>query len=472
MTEKSKSQKNGQKPEDPNKYIIIFNKKKHIIKFDIDDKRILFTIVRPEKNKKDIYFLHQSKLESLRQNSKILQLFPSVPQLIELFDELFKNKKIYLEYNNYSNELEDDDDNENTNKPKSKELFLIIKLNILMKEEILLLPLEKRNDINQKYISSNNNTENENSVENEEDIEEEVEELSSNYIKLKTKYNEIIKNHDKEINQFNEEIQELKEQNNDLKQKIGILLEQVGQLNNLITKNNNNYKYPLSSIQNLIDRIEILEELKEESTKSSKKTSDGTNMQLNNILIQEKINAKKLKKCFKSSSILTKETDYDFLLNKLSKFNPTSYKIIYKSSIDGDNIKNFHSNCDGEENILIIIETVKGLKFGGFTSVGFDSSGYELRDDNAFLFSIDKQKIYDIIPGNNAIYCNRKFGPIFCAEPDSSAYSIFIPDNYLKNKSTTTKVCYCYKIEENFELNNGKKEFFVKEMEVFRVDND
>ena len=259
---------------------------------------------------------------------------------------------------------------------------------------------------------------------------------------------------------------------NFVKQKINILLEQVGQLNNLITKNNNNYKYPLSSIQNLIDRIEILEELKEESTKSSKKTSDGTNMQLNNILIQEKINTKKLKKCFNSSTILTKETNYDFLLNKLSKFNPTSYKIIYKSSIDGDNIKNFHSNCDGEENILIIIETVKGLKFGGFTSVGFDSSGYELRDDNAFLFSIDKQKIYDIIPGNNAIYCNRKFGPIFCAEPDSSAYSIFIPDNYLKNKSTTTKVCYCYKMEENFELNNGKKEFFVKEMEVFRVDDD
>ena len=470
MAEKNKSQKNEQKPEDPNKYIIIFNKKKHLIKFDIDDKRILFTIVRLEKNKKDIYFLHQSKLESLRQNSKILQLFPSVPQLIELFDELFKNKKIYLEYNNYSNELEDDDDNENTNKPKSKELFLIIKLNILMKEEILLLPLEKRNDINQKYISSNN-TEYETSNEEDEQNTKEIEDLSSNYMKLRVKYNEMIKNHDKEINQFNMEIQELKDQNNDLKQKINILLEQVNQLNNLITKNNS-YKYPLSSIQNLIDRIEILEELKEESTKSSKKNSDGINMQLNHMLIQEKINIKKLKKCFKSSSILTMETDFDFLLNKLSKFNPTSYKIIYKTSIDGDNIKNFHSNCDGEENILIIIETVKGLKFGGFTTVGFDSSGYELRDDNAFLFSVDKQKIYDIMPGNNAIYCNRKFGPIFCAKPDSSAYSIFIPDNYLKNKSTTTKNCFCYKMDENFELNNGKKEFFVKELEVFRVDND
>lgn len=460
--------------DDSNQYTIIFNNKKHIIKFDIDNKRILFTVVRIEKNKKPQYFLHQSKLESLRQNSKILQLYPTAAELIELFDELFKNQKIYLEYNNYSTDL---NENETTNneisetysKAVNKELFLIIKLNILMKEEILLLPLEKRNDVNQKIINSN---------EDEEEIEEnvkEIEELSSNYIQLKQKYDQMIKSHDKEINQFYIEIQDLKHQNNDLKQKIDILLAQVTQLNDLINKkDNNNLKNSLSSIQNLIDRIEILEELKEESTKSSKKNnSEGiTSMLLNNSIIQKTINIKKLKKCFKSSSILTNETDFDFLLNKLSVYNPTSYKIIYKTSIDGDNIKNFHSNCDGEENILIIIETIKGLKFGGFTSVGFDSSGFELRDDKAFLFSIDKKKIYDIVEGNNAIYCNRKFGPIFCSKPDSTAYSILIPDNYLKNKSSTTKKCFCYKMNENFELNNGKKEFLVKEMEVFRLDNE
>ena len=284
----------------------------------------------------------------------------------------------------------------------------------------------------------------------------------------------MVKEHDREINQFNIEIKELKEQNNDLKQKINILLEQINQLNDLINKSdNNNLKNSLSNVQNLIDRIEILEELKEESTKSSKKTTDGvSSTQLSNSQIKKTINIKKLKKCFKSSTILTNETEYDFLLNKLSIYNPTSYKIIYKTSIDGDSIKNFHSNCDGEENILIIIETNKGYKFGGFTSIGFDSSGYELRDDKAFLFSIDRQKIYDIIEGNNAIYCNRKFGPIFCSKPDSTAYSIFIPDNYLKNKSSTTKNCYCYKMEQNFEINNGKKEFLIKEMEVFRLDND
>ena len=473
---KSPPTKESEAEEDFNQYTIIFNKKKHIIKYEIDDKRILFTVFRIEKNKDTVCFLHQSKLESLRQNSKILQLYPSPSELNELFDELFKNKKIYLEYNNYSTDNENNaENNMENNNDVNKELFLNIKLNILMKEEILLLPLEKRNDLAQKYNDENNNENiDSSSVNNEnEESDKELEDLSNNYKKLKQKYKEMIKSHDNEINNFNNEIQELKEQNNDLKQKINILMEQVNQLNELISKRDiGNFKYPLSNIQNLIERIEILEELKEESTKSSKKNSDGMSILLNTVKIQEKINNKKLKKCFKSSSILTNETDFDFLLNKLSKYNPTSYKIIYKSSIDGDNVKTFHSNCDGEENTLIIIETTKGLKFGGFTSVGFDNTGYELRDDNAFLFSIDRQKVYDIIPGNNAIYCNRKFGPIFCSKPDSTAYSIFIPDNYLKNKSTTTKKCFCYKMEENFELNNGTKEFIVKELEVFRLDTD
>ena len=455
---------------DKNEYILIFNNIKHIIKFEIDSNRILFVIIKLQKNKNPEYFLHQSKLETLCENSKILQLYPSSSELRELFDSLFKNQKIYLEYNNTTSEI---NDNENYNEISEKELFLIIKLSILMKEEILLLPLEKRSNISidNKHIYIN---EDEYDYDDIEVNDKEIEELNNNYIKLKEKYAQMIKEHDREINQFNIEIKDLKEQNNDLKQKIYILLEQINQLNDLIKKNNiNSLKYSLSNMQNLIVRIEILEELKEESTKSSKKNSDCVSSQfLSCSKIKKTINIKKLKKCFKSSSILTSDIEFDFLIDKLSIYNPISYKIIYKTSIDGDNIKNFHSNCDGEENILIIIETDQGYKFGGFTSIGFDSSGYELRDDKAFLFSIDKQKIYDIIKGNNAIYCNRKFGPIFCSKPDSTAYSIFIPDNYLRNKSSTSKKCFCYKMEDNFEINNGKKEFLVKGMEVFKLDND
>ncbi len=470
--------KNENNVNSPNQYILLFNRKKHIIKVEINEKSILFTVIRQEKEKgkdkdknkdreiRNIYFLHKTKIESLHENSKILQLYKTPIEFIVLFDQLFKNKKIYLEYNNYSEELVDDKKNNDNqdNKDNNKVLFIVIKLSIFMKEEILLLPLE------QKYENFSSSD----STEDELDSEKEKEDLYCDYMSLKQKYREMVIKHDQEIERFNKEIKELKEQNDDLKQKLNALLIQVNQFNDLILTNKSSYKkYPLiTNVKNLIDRIEFLEEVKEESTKSSKTNNDGMNSRLNSISFQEQIYIKKLKKCFKSSSILTKETDFDFLLNKLSEYNPISFKIIYKSSIDGDNIKKFHYNCDGEENVLIVIETVEGLKFGGFTSIGFDSSGYELRDNKAFLFSIDKQKIYDIIQGNNAIYCKRKFGPIFCSETDSNSYSIFIPDRYLKNKSSTTKQCFCYKMKENFEINNGKKEFLVKELEAFRVDYD
>lgn len=219
-----KSPKQELETENVNQYTIIFNKKKHIIKYEIDDQRILFTVFRVEKNKDTSCFLHQSKLESLRQNSKILQLYPSPSELNELFDELFKNKKIALEYNNYSSDLNNNEEleenNMENNNEVNKELFLVIKLNILMKEEILLLPLDKRNDYSQKYSDMNiNENMDTSSVYNEnEESDKEIEDLSNNYKKLKQKYKEMIKNHDIEINNFNNEIQELKEQNNDLKQ--------------------------------------------------------------------------------------------------------------------------------------------------------------------------------------------------------------------------------------------------------------
>ena len=95
-----------------NQYTIIFNNIKHIIKFEIENKRILFTVIKLPKNKEPEYYLHQSKLESLCENSKILQLYPSENELKELFDSLFKNQKIYLEYNNTASEI---NDNENYN---------------------------------------------------------------------------------------------------------------------------------------------------------------------------------------------------------------------------------------------------------------------------------------------------------------------------------------------------------------------
>ena len=45
---------------------------------------------------------------------------------------------------------------------------------------------------------------------------------------------------------------------------------------------------------------------------------------------------------------------------------------------------------------LVLVETTKGSRFGGFTTKIWDGNCVKKIDNNAFAFSIDKHKIYDI----------------------------------------------------------------------------
>jgi hypothetical protein len=63
---------------------------------------------------------------------------------------------------------------------------------------------------------------------------------------------------------------------------------------------------------------------------------------------------------------------------------------------------------------LVLIENTDGDKFGGFTSLCFDSttSNYKTGGNN-FLFSLNKMKKYSQNEGNYSIYCHPNYGPTF-----------------------------------------------------------
>ena len=81
------------------------------------------------------------------------------------------------------------------------------------------------------------------------------------------------------------------------------------------------------------------------------------------------------------------------------------------------------------------------------------------------LFSIDKNKVYDIIPGQNAIGCYPNFGPVFFG------CQIRIYDNYLAKGGTTYKKGLNYCTTEDFELTGGRQNFGVKDIEVYEVES-
>ena len=166
--------------------------------------------------------------------------------------------------------------------------------------------------------------------------------------------------------------------------------------------------------------------------------------------------------------------DVFFIINKISsKFNKKIKKLYlcYSASKDGDTAVIFHKKCDYIKNIIIIISSRNKKKFGGFSTESWETnieSGIFKKDENAFIFSLDSYQTFDVIKPENAIYCCKKYGPIF------GKGEIFIKDNFFKNASCCNeKEVFNYHDitgKENRQPLSFEKEFHVNEMEVFKID--
>ena len=150
--------------------------------------------------------------------------------------------------------------------------------------------------------------------------------------------------------------------------------------------------------------------------------------------------------------IIQKYSEIEKVVGKIQKIlqKGARFKIVYKASEVGDRAMTFHQHCDNIDISLVLIETTKGVRFGG--------------DNDAFVFSIDKNKIYEIIKNEMAIGCYPKFGPVFFG------CQIRIYDNFFNKNSTTCHKKLNFKTTEDYELNNGEQYFIVKDIEVYSVE--
>ena len=153
--------------------------------------------------------------------------------------------------------------------------------------------------------------------------------------------------------------------------------------------------------------------------------------------------------------------------NKNSKNKESKFNLLYKATKNGDSVNIFHELCDNQKDIIVVIETKKGCRFGGYTKIGFDSEEKSKKDDFAFLFSFDKMKIYKIKKGYKAIACYSGSGPCFFG---TKSDSIHIEDNFFEKYSRTDKKNTVYeKMDEDYELNKGEASFLIKELEIFKI---
>ena len=154
--------------------------------------------------------------------------------------------------------------------------------------------------------------------------------------------------------------------------------------------------------------------------------------------------------------IITKIQDK---LSKGAKFN-----LLYKAFSDGDKASIFHKKCDNHPISLVLIETTDGVRFGGFTKKSWEGNNIKKKDNDAFVFSIETGKCYDVKTDEFAVGCYPKFGPVFFG------CQIRIYDNFFTKGGTTCYRGLNYKTTKDFELNNGQRNFIVKDIEVYEIE--
>ena len=115
---------------------------------------------------------------------------------------------------------------------------------------------------------------------------------------------------------------------------------------------------------------------------------------------------------FNESSILN---DINLFINGLNHWkNNAKFELLYKKSRDGNSYKTFHQSCDNKGPTLTLIKSSEGFIIGGYTPLNWDTNSSWKSDNETFLFSLTKEKIFKKRKLNDySIYCGKDVGPWF-----------------------------------------------------------
>ena len=91
--------------------------------------------------------------------------------------------------------------------------------------------------------------------------------------------------------------------------------------------------------------------------------------------------------------------------------NKSKYTYSLKEDI---NVRNFHKACDNKYSILVICKS-KNEIFGGYTPLCFNSLDEYGKDNESFLFSLNKLEKYpkDNYDKTDSLWCYKNYGPCF-----------------------------------------------------------
>ena len=261
-----------------------------------------------------------------------------------------------------------------------------------------------------------------------------------------------MKNQLSEINNLKKKIEEL----SGLKSRMDEIRKLKEQLSGLSNYNSSTNEIEINNLKAQIMQMENINQQKQMQLNQLKQNTQITST--------EKKEEKKTTKTIIKGDIIHDLNELEMLTRKINKSNnKIILNLLYKATADSDTAEAFHQKCDKAESTLVLVQDDNGKRFGGFTTRNWRGDCEEKKDANAFVFSLDKMKIYDIVEGEDAIGCYPQCGPVFLG------CQIRIFDNAFKKGGTTFERGVNYETEEDFELTGGNRAFGIKEIEVYEV---
>ena len=157
-------------------------------------------------------------------------------------------------------------------------------------------------------------------------------------------------------------------------------------------------------------------------------------------------------------SFSEKQLIFNWIGNNVNDIN-----LLYRMTEDGNSFITFHDKCDNQYPALFIAKTKEGHKFGGYTSIGWNSnSSTYLTDEKSFLFSLNKKSKYEVKEEKKVIGCYSSRGVDF----HNDCY--FYQDNMTKCYSSGD-YSFLKGVGRVLADNKNDTTFIVEEVEVFKV---
>jgi len=300
---------------------------------------------------------------------------------------------------------------------------------------------------NIKDKNNDENNKNKNEIVNAEKPTKENN-IENNDIRNNVKQNEKVST--KDNNENNKECDEEKKKEND---------ENNNHEKNIVSNNNENQNNNIKSNENNDENKSEIntknnEERNDESKEEKNKESD------NKMLFD---------------SVITNINEIDFIITFLkgtSLFKGKNFKfdLLYRGTRDGDNTIGLHRKCCGLKNIILFMKSEQGYIYGGFTHIGWETRKPEKWeypiDNKAFLFSLNKKKVFKAIKGKNKMcwVSSDSYGLSFYE-------SLMFYNKFFKveNINIGDKTPFIFKNCEISDFNSGIKKCKLVELEVYQI---